>query len=270
MRKLSPILLIPLLFLLGCAEEEGPVPTVPENLTLTVIENGLGLRLDWQEVPDADGYYVYFVSAPYEGGTKGDIIRDTIVLVKMLTNRFYDSSEDSINTYYPSSIEDRNCGDYYVKAVAEDECSEASNSVTSVPLTMGHFTLYEQDYNDSCAFGWDETGNGRIYSINDMTDEWDVYLSDMQPGVTDPTDFRLMSPPIAGAPWDTTLIAIGDDEHLCPCVMWPQLNTAMEPDGVYFLRIEEDYFVSITVLEIFENGIVFDYSFQKLGGFRRF
>jgi len=273
MKRAFLAIILPLIFWIGCTREPtAPTLGAPQNLKISSIEKGLGLKLEWVNIADADGYFVYFVKV------KSDTESDTAALAKVIQSEFYDLPKPTSETHLPSSIMERGCGDYYVipEKIEYDKAwlGDASETVSSRPAVGKSCVLYERNLPDSCAYGWDENGNGERYSISDNTNEWDIYLDDGNSAATD-TIFWLVSPTdsVGGnspptVSWHATYI-VSSSAATAPLDI-TTLSASVEKDGIYYLKVDTDYYAKLVIDSLLANGIIFNYSFQKLKGFRRF
>jgi hypothetical protein len=275
MKRAFLAIILLLIFWIGCTRQPtAPTLGAPQNLKISSIEKGLGLKLEWDNIEDADGYFVYFVNV------KSDTESDTAALAKVIQSEFYDLPKPTSQTGLPSSIMERGCGDYYVipEKIEYDKVwlGDASETVSSRPAVSKSCVLYERNLPDSCAYGWDENGNGERYSISDATNEWDIYLDDGDSTTTDTAGLYLVSPTdsVGGnssptVNWDATYIVISTSENTAPLDI-TTLFASVEKDGIYYLKVDTDYYVKVVIDSLLDNGIIFNYSFQKLKGFRRF
>lgn len=268
----------PLIILLiaGCTEKATePDLTAPENLNITLIEKGAGLKLEWDAVAQADGYFVYF-------GTSPDSMN---AIVKIVGGEFfYDDS---------SELDTRGTGYYAVLAVGGEYDSVVgpmSEARRTAPYSMMNVVLYERDYSngDSSAFGWDASWAGRVLSITNSTDEWHIYLSDGKPGESDSVEFKFVSPTDAvgsdtppPVSWGTTFIE-ASAKSFAPLEISthsaPEVGIAEEE--TYYLFVEDQYYAKFFIKDVFANGVVFDAylqtffefdeALQDSVGFRRF
>lgn len=268
MKKLITLLLIAmLLFLFGCEESNEPDLAAPQNIELTVVQNGAGIRIDWDTVSEANAYYLYY-------GISGnpDSLR---ALCKVIAP----------NYFYHDSTSLENAGYYAVRAVGGDYDATSgplSEIVSSAPVKTAQITLYERDHSggNSSAFGWNmTTGEGFVTSVNEASTRWFCYLDDGVPGASVDSLFRLVVPDEAvgsstppDVPWGNTGITQTTDSYSPKTIIdgyAPEVAGIYE-DFLFYLLIDGEYYAKLQVKEILSNGIVFDAYFQPMEGFRKF
>jgi hypothetical protein len=250
------LLSAPLIILLiaGCTEKATePDLTSPGNLNITLIEKGAGLKLEWDAVAEANGYFIYFGTSP-----------DTMhAIVKIVGGEFfYDDS---------SELDTRGTGYYGVLAVGGEYDSVVgpmSGILRTAPYLMEDVVLYERDYSngDFSAFGWDASGTGRVLSITDDTNIWHVYLSDGKPGESDSLELKFVSPTDAvgtdtppPVSWGTTFIQ-ASAKSFAPLEISthsaPEVGIAEEE--TYYLFVDDQYYAKFFIKDVFSNGVTFD------------
>lgn len=137
------------------------VPTGPGQVTGLSAEgttDGLGIRLTWIPVVNAEGYNVYF---------DGTLIGEDIVVTA-----YTDAN--------PSST-----GSYTVTAVIGTDEGPESDPVSTAPSAVQNVVLYELNGTEEAGLGWNSsTGNAVTYSMADETnrDVIDCYFSNWAAG----------------------------------------------------------------------------------------
>ncbi len=240
------------IYFYGC--KKGEVPETPNVHTVNVIQNGAGLRFEWDPVENADGYRVYA-----DG------------------NQVYEGT----NTYYELTTPAKK-----VEIVAYNDEGESDPWEGDYTPVTGTGEIWERSVSGKpSAYGWDAQGNGASYSILDSTNfsMFDFYLDDFTPGSTLPGEMYFVSPNynMFGSPFNNTEtgFAVGTGD------------VAPAPDGnyatprtenpvaaqTYFFWIDhsangwttDDNFVKVKVTSIGNDGkVTFTYYFQKKGGLR--
>ena len=252
-----------ILVLVGCGEEPTP-PNIPTNVRITqVINSGLGVKIEWDAVAEADGYKVLF-----EGTEIGDVAVT------------YFNDDD------PGDV-----GDYTVKAYTDGEESSPSDAVSTEPVTGGS-VIYERSAAGNSAFGWAANGTGITASLNDPYDGWDFYADDFQAGTTDLVHIHLVSPSwdLDGTPFsteDTTWISDSpvnyDTLDVAPTTGYSEMGPFESDPGnpTDGLNAREGYvidavvegnrhYAKVKITAIGPNDNVdFSYAFQTVPGFRR-
>lgn len=297
--------------LLGCEffEPEEVKLDAPQNLRFVAIDDGLGVRLEWDPVSDAEEYAVHFNSSE---------------IARVTEEKFEHRGSD---------VEGKGLGTYFVLAFKEDDRSPQSNPVSTKPKTAITLEIYDRDdvirsdttiqrrydslgveYVDTGVvteiqlggFGWSEVGGGERLSVTDLSRVWHVYLDDGEPGSTDYSNFHFVSansalqgmvPP---APqFDTAYITGPSAADYAPLDMG--VAVPVRTDSTYYLKVYGKYYVKLiptghtSITSTFidytdmqqppgggpevplertheqsDVGIVFDYYFQKIENFRRF
>ena len=247
---IAVVLLIGIYFY-GCKEE---LPETPNVHTEKIIQNGAGIRFEWDPVENADGYRVYADGKEvYEG-----------------TNTYYELLTPTMK----------------VEIVAYNKEGESEPWVGDYTPATGTGEIWERSVQDKpSAYGWDAKGNGASYSILDTTNysRFDFYLDDLQAGTTLPGQMYFVSPNYNyfGAPFNNTEtgFAVGTgDVAPAPDGVYDTPRTEDPVAGqTYFLWIDhsangwstDDNFVKLTVTSIGNDGkVTFNYCFQKKGGLR--
>ncbi|MBN2543892.1 hypothetical protein JXI42_13625 [bacterium] len=267
MKNIILILMIGVLAFIACENDEGPDLAAPQNLGLTVWQNGAGLKIQWNEVTDANAYYLYF-------GLYND--EDSLNAICKVV---------SPNYYIHDSISLTSGGYYGVLAVGGDydeTVGPMSDIVRSAAVKSANVILYDRDYDggSSAAFGWDmDNGEAFITSINDASTRWHFYLDDGTPGEIVDSMFRFVvpgdsvganSPP--DVPWSGTSIVKSSASYAPARITGGYAPTAggIFEDFVFYLKIDDTYYAKLYVKEILENGVKFDAYFQEMEGFRHF
>lgn len=274
MKRIFTILFIGIMVFIGCAKETtGPEFTQPENLKLTVIQKGAGLKLDWDPVKDANAYYVYFGTVPIEDSLHA--------IYKVIEPNYF--IHDSLEL---------ECGGYYAVLAVGGEYDSVvgpmSETVRSAPIETKDVILYERDYanGDSSAFGWDmTTGDGFVTSITNATKRWHIYLDDGDSTASDSLYFKFVAPWDSVAmgdsinfnhppdvPWDSTFITFSTAKY-APLVIedgFAPDEGGIYKDFVFYLLIDNKYYAKLSVKQVFDNGVKFDAYFQDMENFRRF
>ncbi len=305
------LIFLTVLFLFGCEffEPEEAKLQPPENLRLVAIDDGLGVKLEWDPVSDAEEYAVHFNSTE---------------IAKVTEEKF---------EHHSSEIESDGLGTYFVFAFKGDDRSPQSDPVCTRPKAAVTLEIYDRndviksdttiqnrydslgvEYVDTAivtevkmgAYGWSVKGSGEGSSVADLSSVWHIYLDDGESGVTDYSHFHFLSANCAlqgmvpPAPdFDTAYIAGPCATGYAPLDMG--VTAPVKIDSVYYLNIYGNHFVklvpvdraSITSTFIdYTNmqqppgggpevplertheqpnvGVIFDFSFQKIENFRRF
>jgi hypothetical protein len=310
MRRLGLVFFVAVI-VSGCEffEPEEVTLDAPGNLRLTAIDNGLGVRLEWDPVVDAEEYAVFFNSSE----------------IARVTGESFE--------HHSSDIESMGLGTYFVFAFKEDDRSPQSSPVSTSPKSVITLEIYDRadvvrsdttiqtrydslgnEYVDTSivtevqlgGFGWSEVGSGEGSSVADLSEIWHVYLDDGEIDATDYNNFHFVSansalqgmePP---APqFDTAYIAGPTTTEYAPEAMG--VAAEVKIDSTYYLKIYGTYFVKLipngrasissTFIDYTDMrqppgggpevplerthdqanvGVLFDYYFQKIEGFRRF
>lgn len=232
-----------------------------------MVQEGAGLRFEWEPVSNAGGYYVYFGAEP----------EPEFAIYKLIDGVFF--IHDS------AALDEDETGYYRVLAVGGDYgdvVGPKSDEVRSAAVKTDSVILYERDYRDgdSSAFGWDGEGNAKIYSINDALNRWHFYLDDGKALEFDTLGFKFVTPNCSvgdnlppDVPWDTTYITGPSDKAFAPLEIdggFAPQDAGIVVDDIYYLLIDGEYYAKIVVRERLENGLVLDAYFQKMATFRRF
>lgn len=310
MRKAGLVFFVAVI-LSGCEffEPEEPALDAPQNLRFTAIDNGLGVKLEWDPVSDAEEYAVSFNSSE---------------IARVTEEKF---------EHHSSDIESTGLGTYFVFAFKGEDRSPQSDPVSTKPKSATTLEIYDREdvvrsdttiqtrydslgneYVDTSivteiqlgGFGWSEVGSGEGSSVGDVSHIWHVYLDDGELSSTDYNNFHFVSansalqgmePP---APqFDTAYITGPTASEYAPEAM--DVTAPAKIDSTYYLKIYGKYFVKLiptgraSITSTFIDytdmrqppgggpevplertheqtnvGIVFDYYFQKVEGFRRF
>jgi hypothetical protein len=274
-----------LLLMIGCTQvPEEPNLGAPGNLRIKAIDGGLGLKLEWDEVPEAEGYYVHFIDIWASGKI------DTMALCKVLCPYFCDRPGDLV---LDSKIEDRGCGTYFVypvKTVYDQGYVGDTASISSLPRTTDSpQIIYERSTGDPSAFGWDEDGNFSIYSVDDTVHDWDIYLCDQDSSIIDTSLLHFLSPTARtgqnstpNPDLDTSIIAgpykEEDANWSLHCnndsmkTMQPRWNKGIKAgkERFFFFYVDGSHYARVEVDSILEEGILLHAYFQTIPGFRGF
>lgn len=267
-------------FLTGCEffEEEKVELPAPQNLRLISIDNGLGVRLEWDPVEGAEEYGVYFNSEE----------------IARVTTTYFE--------HHASQLDEAGLGPYFVFAYKKDETSPQSRVVSTKPSAVSYQYIYDRDnvrvweidttyVIDTTvtppntlevnidtllnrimpgAYDWDSTSSGTTYVLTDSTaPEWDIYLDDGDPTKVLYKKFFLVSAnaslPTSSVPevslgWEHTYIT-----GPCTVDVAPENFTSLyapdpdiQPEGVdpespehkddrYYLKVDGDYYVQLRV-----------------------
>lgn len=282
MKKIFASCVLALIVLIGCEffeEEEVKLPA-PQDVRLMSIDNGLGVRLEWNAVEGADTYSVYFKSEE---------------IARVTTTHFE----------HPSAVLDTaGLGPYFVFAHKEDEMSPQSRAVSTKPRPVPYQFIYDRDnikvweidttyvvdttvtppetlemHVDTLltrimpgAYDWDATSAGSSYVLTDSTAlDWDIYLDDGDTSTVLYKKFFLVSAnaslPTSSIPevsqgWETTYIT--GPESVSIAVAPENFTTLYAPDpdtlpdGVnpdlfpadtycYYLKVDGDHYTQIRV-----------------------
>jgi len=248
------IILIIGIYFYGCPK--GEVPETPNVHTVKVIQNGGGLRFEWDEVEDADGYRVYADNVKkYEG-----------------TNLYFELTD-------PAMV---------VEIVAYNDEGESDPYRVDCKPVESSGTVYERsdpDPNHPSGYGWDaSTGNGTAYPIGDEAN-WpylDFYIDDFTAGQIT-ADKYFVSPDYGNFNNRKTWFAVGTG-NIAPPIGEEQYATPRPENPIaqqtYFFWLdrnasetwdEGDYFVKVKVTYVGGAGdgkVEFKSYFQKIGGLR--
>jgi len=274
MRNLIPFMVG---LLLICSCELGPIEEVatPQNLTIEAYDNGLGIRLSWDMVENAEGYRIYFKPAGENTYTRIDEVTPG-------SATSYTQDADAIDSL--------GLGDYYVTAFKGRNESSPSNVVSTIPVFEDGCKIYDLDAPTQVgysAYNWEADGNGEPRSYN-STDDWDIYLNDGVDGAIDTSKFHIISPdtalqwfqiPPEGVDNGAAYIAEVDDPSNIPS--GTSITTKYQPESmdegiasgdyyVVYMKDEGPFYVLLQITRILDNGIEFDYWFQTIPNFRRF
>lgn len=272
--------LLTALLVTACTEEAtAPDLGSPGNVQIILAQKGAGLKLDWDEVGEANAYFVYFGTAPDPDSLNA--------IVKVVGGSFfYDDSTE---------LDSRGTGYYAVIAVGGEYDSVSgpmSQVLRTAPFFMQDVTLYERDHSsgDMSAFGWDGNWAGRVLSIDNGTDTWHIYLSDGKPGEIDSVEFKFVSPTDAvgtdtppSVPWGATFVdksakSFAPFEITTPSA--PEAGAGIAEEETYYLLVNDRYYARFFIKDVFANGVTFDAYLQSFFeydealedsvGFRRF
>ncbi|MEN3043677.1 MAG: hypothetical protein ABDH37_00470 [Candidatus Hydrothermales bacterium] len=247
---ISGLFLILLVFI-GCPEDE-ELPT-PNARIASILEQGEGIRLEWDPVEGADGYRVRVDDElKYEG-----------------TSTYFEWKTPALK------IE--------VYAYAGDK--ESTPRVFDfTPVSRTSQELWERSAAGNSGYGWNADGTGSSYSLGDAANHSriDFYLDDFTAGTVDVSNIYLVSPHHGGFNDTETGFAVetGGTGNIAPApgtYDTPRPQSPIVSGGTYFLWIDhsnnewtsDDNFVKIKIISIGNDGkVVFDYWFQKQGGLR--
>lgn len=298
--------------------EKPPQLTKPKNIKIEGIPGvmkgrsvrGLGVKITWEKVEGADGYYIKFIEE-YEGEV------DTLILAKTTIPVFLDLPGDPIINQASASIDRREVGVYLITPVRtiydKTYIGEEVGVIFTKDQVVGphRFTLYEVDAEAPaegkyCAIRWDtSTGLAVGYSFYETTHHWDMYLTDTLEGGTLAEMKKFVSPefegvdafpipkrPPAADKWDTTYFTpaswppslvewVVDSFTIFPPApadtiftgtggAWKNWLVEITENQGYSIVIDGGYFIELIVRKIDSTYISFDYYFNKLKHFRRF
>lgn len=258
-----------ILTLSGCKKTTSQLDLdAPQNLRISLVQNGAGIRLDWDAVSKANAYYVYFGDTPNS---------DSLNAIYKIVNQTYFIHESD-------ALDKSGTGYYAVLAVGGEYDSvigPKSNVVRTAPYEVKNITIYERNYSsgDSSAFGWDDTHAGRIVSINDTINQWHIYCDDGDSGNIIDTLLKFVTPqdsvgsnPPPDVPWDSTAIVFSSDPYAPLQITGKVAPTTggIKEENVFYLLIDKEYYAKIFVQSVSTQYIKLDAYFQPLKGFRRF
>lgn len=239
------IAMIALVALVGCEGEEA---LDSPDVTYTVLDEGATLRLEWFEITDADGYYIY---------ADDEVIDST-------TNLVYDAT-------VPAKV-------YGVAAYAGDDES-AVDEIDCAPVITASLDVWDTDQPapDPSGFGFNSSGTAVSYVLSDP-DNWPFIDYYIHGGAT--TEFY--SPHHGGyndevnvtknsglTDFDATDIADAPGGYLS--------ITAVNSGAVYYFWIDPtdngwddatDNFGKIKVEAIDGNKVTMKLAFQRIAGLR--
>jgi|Deesub1362B_J571_1020462.scaffolds.fasta_scaffold05353_2 hypothetical protein len=258
MKKIIAIASVIVLFvyLTNCGGEE-EVAT-PNARVVSILNNGGGLRFEWDSVDGADGYRVYVDGAlQYEG-----------------TNTYFEWTTPA------QKIE--------VVAYAGDK--ESTPKTFNFAATTGTSEIYERSGTGNSAFGWDANGYGSSYSVLDTANfsNFDFYVDDFTGGSVDPANIHLVSPDynFFGNPFNSQSTGFyekttSDPSDIAPTsgnYETPYSSFVLKENASYFLWIdsnandqidEQDNFARIDIVSIGTDGkITFNWVYQPYSGLR--
>ncbi len=264
-----------ILLFIGCKEEPtAPDLTSPQNLKISVIQDGVGLKLEWDKVSKANGYYVYFGMHP-----------DSLLAIYKVVDQIYFIHESN-------ELDKAGTGYYGILAVGGEYDSVVgpmSDIIRTAPYEAPDIILHERDYEsgDSSAFGFGALNPknaiyaGVVLSINDTSCRWHIYLDDGQSGTTIDSLLKFVTPQDSvgtnhppDVPWDSTAIVFSTASYAPSEIIG---GFAPETDGideeeknVFYLLIDNEYYAKFSVQSVSPAGVEFNAYFQALKGFRRF
>jgi hypothetical protein len=243
------IALAALLVFVGCEEE---ITLVTPDVTIQVLDNGATLRLTWDEVTDADGYYIY---------------RDGVLV---------DSIDEATTTTYDA---DEPAQLYEVSAFAgEDE--SATDQIDCEPVVTTSLEVWDTDDSDTLhpsAFGFNTSGTAIAYAIGDTT-SWPSIDYYIHGGAT--TEFWS---PHHGNLNDQVNVTKNsgetdfDDIDICDAPGAYLSQTEVSENAVYYFWIDPtdngwdaatDYFGKIKVEDVSGNKVTMRLAFQTIAGLR--
>ena len=279
-----------LLFLFGCRKDVERLPG-PTEINIEAIDNGLGVRIRWSRVLDAEKYAVYFSE-------------DRIAEVTDLF--FYQRYED---------IRASGLGSYFVRTIdADGRMGGQSPPVSTMPKEMVGQYLCDKDAViitddgdtlqgiDFSAYYWDNVGDGLIMPHGGV---FHIYFGDTLDGVTDTESFFIASTNtsipgreifgegdtvyITTVPMDTgivgedTILMLKDLDvvPLMPDEVALTYMLPIDPTASYYIRLPSNHYIrmdlrGIRMQEIGEDddpypiGIDFSYQYHPIKGFRFF
>jgi hypothetical protein len=241
------IALAALIIFVGCEEE---IALTAPVVDYTVTDNGATLRLTWDEVEDADGYYIYADGA-------------VVATIDEATTTTYSATT-------PAQV-------YAVAAYAGDDTS-ATDEVDCEPEETASLDVYDisEPPPNPSGFGFNSSGTAVTYSLTDTTN-WgniDFYIEDAPQ--------RFFSPHHGGYNNQVNVTQnSGSTEY-------DTLNIAAAPGGyssqtdiadgaVYYFWIDPtdngwdnstDYFGKIKIEAISGTQITMTLAFQRIAGLR--
>jgi len=187
----------------GCPPSEEVIEP-PSNLTISADNTGTMVELRWDASPteDIDGYIVYF---------------------KPINGDF--NPVDTVNvtnyTHNPNGL----AGEYQVTAYKDDNESDPTETVSSVPVANDVVTVYELNGAGSAGYGWDRTsGAGATYPMAQAASaaSVDFYITNFTAGV-DVLPYYIASPDVARqSAYDATIV---------PDAPW-RVNGIKQVDGI--------------------------------------
>ncbi len=256
-----------LLLFIGCKEEPTASLTAPQNLIITVIQEGAGLKLNWDKVSEANGYYVYFGMHP-----------DSLFAICKVVDQTYFIHESD-------ELDKAGTGYYGILAVGGEYDSDVGPMsdiiIRTAPYETQGIILHERDYEsgDSSAFGWNAAHIGEILSINDAVNRWHIYLDDGQSGGTIDSLLKFVTPQDSvgtnhppDVPWDSTAIVFSSASYAPSEITGgfaPETGGITE-ENVFYLLMDNEYYAKFFVQSVSDDRVKFDAYFQALKGFRRF
>ncbi len=250
MRKVlySGLLITGLIVLGACSTtEENQYLESPGTLTATVVNNGYAVKLQWDAVADADGYYLY----------QGNVAVDTI--------------EDKDSTAIVVTVNDI----YKVRAYKGDLLSDPTNPVDLRPVQTDNVVLYDalaySDTTHPSGAGWDNNGNLLVYPLTGHCDVVDMfYVNGLIKGIQESTSSCPNSP-------DSTFFEIANVryEDLDSIVVEPAVGSVPATvNAVYAVKVVaggHDYYGKIKVVSVnnTEHSVTLSGALQLLEGYKR-
>jgi hypothetical protein len=233
------------LLIVGCGEDEPTGPgtvAAPTNLTIEVAgSDSLSVRLSWSASSGTvDGYIISFA---------GNVIDTT-------TDLFYQDTPTALGTYS-------------VKAYQGTSSSSAVEISTALHEEAGEGPVYYLPSSNPSGYGWDNVGNGTVYSAVNANRDLIDFVVDIFDDLRSPSD-------TFGSLWHTTGIAHDVAWTYSGMTVAPLSGylTAQTPmtGGVYVLWLSAvNRYVKLEITE-YNSGshyITFRFGFQAIAGFRR-
>jgi len=252
MRYLFPILAVLILAFTGCP----PVSELeaPKNVTSTVLTNGDGLKIEWDEVTDAQGYYIYVDGSKVDSTTSG--------------------TDNDINVTTPGKS-------ITVTAFkGNDESAESDAINTEAVLTSSIVVYGMSDPNQYvCAFGFNTAGTclGLDVSVPGNSSAIDYVIEDR--GV--PMAFwspHHFNPPYNNEANAASLAATTDFSALELAAAAGNYNTKTDisVNGVYSLWVDptgagwsvDDNYAKVRVEGVSGTQVTLKAAYQPIGGLR--
>ncbi|MBN2620405.1 hypothetical protein JXB22_04870 [candidate division WOR-3 bacterium] len=235
-----------LLILVGC---DGEVVLDAPDVDYTVDDTGATLALEWVEIADADGYYIY----------ADGVIVDTLEATELA----YDATTPA--------------AEYAVSAYAGEDESDLTTIDCAPEVTEG-LVIYDmsQPAPDPSGFGFNSSGTAVAYSVSDSTN-WallDFYIENGPQSFWSPHHGGYNAEVNATENSGSTNF---DGEDIANAPGNYTTQTDVVSDAVYFFWIDPtnngwddatDYFGKIKVQSINGTAITMDLAFQPIAGLR--
>lgn len=253
MRYLVPILAVVLLLVVSCTTVTDLEK--PANVSYTVLTNGDGVNVEWDQVTNAEGYYIYLDGNKLDSTTSGTA---TDIDVKTPGKKI------TVTAFK-----------------GNDESPESDAITTEAVLTTGLVTVYGMGDPDNnvCAIGFNTSGQCLAYDVTDPTKYSSINYVIEDDGVPlgfwSPHHYPTMgNNQHNGASEATTTVL--DSLKIAPGAGNYNTQTNMTQNGVYSFWIDptnnlwstDDHYAKVRVEGVAGHQVTLKVVYQPIGGLR--